>query len=264
MKLPDTQTRTLAFDSERADKTQHTIPLVLSSETPVQRQGYNEVLDHGPDAIDLSGGPFPLLVGHETAPLPVAVVQELHVGRDRKLRGVARFGSSKRAREVFEDIKAGVIRAASVGYRILDYVTDNSTLRVTRWQPFEVSAVGVGADPAAGFFRARPSHFSGTQTMSIENEGQPAADAGNEHLSRSQRRAMHNNVDHDTGVKEERFRVAEIEAIGKAFAEQGVKPLAERAVRDGTPLEDFRGVVMEHLGKRPTPSANIGPVDTFE
>lgn len=234
----EARTRPLQFDCARADDNQRTVPLVLSSETPVQRWEYDEVLDHSPDAVDLGCGSLPLLIGHETGPVPVASVDNLRLGPDRKLRGTARFGTSARAQEVFEDVKAGVIRAASVAYRILDYVIDAGTLRATRWAPYEVSAVGVGADPEAGFYRSN-QNSEGNNYMSIQNEGQPAADAGT--ITRSQRRAQNTNAA-KRAVEAERERVAEIHAIGNDYGERypGVREVADNAIETGLTVDEFR------------------------
>lgn len=251
-------TRTFGLDCARADDAQRTVPLVLSSETPVQRRGYDEVLDHGPRSIDLGSGSLPLLVGHDTGPVPVATVENLHVTPDRKLRGIARFGTSARALEVFADVKAGVIRAASVGYRILDYVTDGNTLRATRWQPYEVSAVGVGADPAAGFFRARSPQIEGMQPMNESIENPPAADAGQ--LSRSQRRAANIPDPAAIALEAERARVADIQAGAHALEKhEGMRDLGDKAIAEGWSMEKFRRSAMQLMASAPTEIYAVGP-----
>jgi len=57
----------------RAAGTDGGIPCVLSSDTPIDRGGYQEVLDHSPDAIDLSRaslGLALLLYHDQTRPNP--------------------------------------------------------------------------------------------------------------------------------------------------------------------------------------------------
>lgn len=250
-------TRTLELDCDRADDSQQTVPLVLSSETPVPRRGYDEVLDHGPGSVDLAVGSLPLLVGHDTGPVPVATVENLHITPDRKLRGTARFGNSTRAREMFADIKAGVIRAASVAYRIVDYTMQGHTLRATRWRPFEVSAVGVGADPAAGFFRSRSPHIEGFDSMN-ENEGQPAAAAA--HLSRSQRRAANAPDGATIALEAERQRVAEIQADVQALKDHdGIRELGDQAIAEGWSEAQYRKAALEVMATKPNPVYAVGP-----
>jgi hypothetical protein len=73
-------------------------------------------------------------------------------------RGIARVRLSERedVEPIWQDIRSGHIRAVSIGYQVHRYeIThpDNSPelWRAVDWTPFEISAVPVGADPAAGF-----------------------------------------------------------------------------------------------------------------
>lgn len=59
-------------------------------------------------------------------------------------------------KELWDDIRSGVIRNVSVGYRVHKYediTPDEDKIRVLRaidWEPFEVSFVAIGADGSAG------------------------------------------------------------------------------------------------------------------
>jgi hypothetical protein len=73
-------------------------------------------------------------------------------------RGLARVRFSERedVTPVWNDIRSGHIRAVSVGYQVQRYEITRPTngpelWRAVDWTPFEISAVPVGADPAAGF-----------------------------------------------------------------------------------------------------------------
>ena len=58
--------RYLEFDLSRAEG--NTIPAVLSTDTPVRRHGYMEVLDHTPEAINIrTGDHLPLLTAHNSS-----------------------------------------------------------------------------------------------------------------------------------------------------------------------------------------------------
>src|SRR5699024_8529907 len=128
-------------------------------EFAVNRGDYDEVLSHDPDAIDLTRQPLPLIEQHDHAKLNVGTVENLRIV-GRKLRGVVRFGSSARARELWDDVKEGIVRSVSVGYRITEHVINGETLRATRWAPHEVSLVAVPADPDAGLNRSRSNTMS--------------------------------------------------------------------------------------------------------
>jgi len=126
----------------------------LSSEYPVQRASGKEVLVHSEQAIDLSRAPLPLLRSHEQTDLPVGIVENLKVVGD-KLRGLLRFGNSSLAKEIWEDVKSGILRSLSIGYLPLKEERGNGdSYKVTRWQPLEVSLVSVPADSTVGIGRS--------------------------------------------------------------------------------------------------------------
>src|SRR5690606_32997792 len=63
---------------------------------------------------------------------------------------------------IWRDIQAGHIRAVSIGYQVHRFDISKpdggrELWRAVDWTPFEISAVPVGADPAAGF-RAKGEH----------------------------------------------------------------------------------------------------------
>lgn len=145
------------------------LPISISSETPVERydfwegERYNEVLDHSPDAIDLSyardGMPF--LVDHDTGE-QVGLIEDVRVSADRKLRGMVRFSKAQRAQEIRQDMVDGIRKKISVGYRIdtnnLERTQSpgevNPTVRVKRWTPMEASSVPIPADYSVGVGRS--------------------------------------------------------------------------------------------------------------
>ncbi len=131
------------------------VPVVISTETPVDRGSYLEVLGHADGDVDLSRAPLPLIESHDSSMLNIGTVEDLRLDNG-KLRGTARFARSiPRALEVYQAIVDGIVRHVSVGYRLLDdgQPAGPYTLRF-KWAPHEVSAVAVPADPRAGFFRS--------------------------------------------------------------------------------------------------------------
>src|SRR5690606_36298204 len=64
---------------------------------------------------------------------------------------------------IWRDSQAGHIRAVSIGYQVHRFEVSKPEAarelwRAVDWTPFEVSAVAVGADPAAGFRAQHPLH----------------------------------------------------------------------------------------------------------
>ncbi|SEG37077.1 prohead protease/major capsid protein fusion protein, partial [Jhaorihella thermophila] len=110
------------------------------------------------------GAPF--LKVHEIETLD-AVIGSVVPGSARieNGRGIAQVRISERAdvEPIWRDIQAGHIRAVSIGYQVHRFVVtkpeaSRELWRAVDWTPFEVSAVPVGADPAAGFRAQSPLH----------------------------------------------------------------------------------------------------------
>jgi len=137
---------------ETRDQEQRVVSASLSSETPVKRHEGAEVLSHTADAVDLSRAPLPLLESHDAGRLPIGLVEGLRLEAGRLL-GRLRFGASKRAREIWEDVQAGILRSISIGYSVEKTKRMAGGYRVTRWTPMEVSLVAVPADGSVGIGR---------------------------------------------------------------------------------------------------------------
>lgn len=242
--------RFIELDAGRADQARRTVPATISTEFAVNRGGYREVLLHGPENVDLSRAPLPLIESHDGSTLNIGTVEGLQVA-GRKLRGNVRFGNTTRAQELWADVRDGIVRNLSVGYRVDDYTMDGDTQNVTRWTPHEVSLVAVPADPSAGLNRAHPQPFSSTQSMNDLTPNQPAPDAG-EHLSRSQRRAMNAPDPATLAVEAERNRVADINANVTALANfDGMRSLGDKAIAEGWNDAQFRKEALQLMASKP-------------
>lgn len=217
--MNESMTRTVTIDHTRADEESRTVYATLSTEYGIVRSYGNEILLHESDAVDLTRTPFPLVVDHDTSELPIGLVEQVRVV-GRKLKGVLRFGESERAKEIWQDVRSGVIRNLSIGYRIHDSRMDGEDLIVTSWEPYEVSAVAVGADPHAGIGRS----------MKKVNEM--------EKMSRSERKAQkRSNEDVVSDINE-------ILHLGK---QHGEMEMAQDEVRNGTSLEDFHSKLLGRI-----------------
>ena len=200
--------RTFEIELQTRDEKARTVEASISSEYPVETYDGKEILVHTAEAVDLSRAPLPLIDSHDTSRLPVGVVDQVRlVGR--KLRGLLRFGESEKAREIWEDVRAGIVKSLSIGYRYLAPVewTDNENFMVTRWQPYEVSLVAVPADPTVGIGRSYRRDIKMT-------------DKANK-----------------TELELERDRVREIQAYGKQFE---MREMADTLIRDGVSIENAR------------------------
>jgi phage head maturation protease len=101
-----------------------------------------------------------VLDGHRASGVAdqLAVVERAWItgGKGIALLRFPEAGTSVRADEVFSLIAQGIIRNVSVGYQQDDYtdeaatgVEDVAVRTVTRWTPYEISVVPIGADAKA-------------------------------------------------------------------------------------------------------------------
>ena len=205
--------RYLNIDLSRAEVKGNVIPAVISTDTPVDRGEYNEILEHTEDAIKLRMEELPLLVAHDSQDPAIGKVKDFQIGNGQ-LRANIEFGSSTRAKELLEDIKAKIINGVSVGYRILEKELEGRNLVARSWELFEVSVVGIGADKNSGFYRSLTKEKIMDTDNSIET------------------------------IKEERSRCSEITEIGKRFKHEED---ANQAIASGESLDSFRSKVLDKV-----------------
>lgn len=165
--------RTAELAPNTADAQARTVEVVWSAGARVRRasffgEPYDEELSLDPAHVRLerlnAGAPF--LKVHELGALD-AVIGSVVPGSARleNGRGIALVRISERddVEPIWRDIQAGHIRAVSIGYQVHRFEVSKpdggrELWRAVDWTPFEVSAVPVGADPAAGFRAQQPLH----------------------------------------------------------------------------------------------------------
>lgn len=213
-------------DLGKPDLQARTVPVVLATDTPVDRNGYIEVLDIS--KADLSRGDLPLCESHDQETLNIGVVRNIRA-EGGKLRGEAIFGLSARASEVLADVQAGIISGVSIGYRLTDegqllVLADGRIATQFGFQPYEVSVVAIPADIRAGFNRTLPKLYQG--------------------------KIMEKNTTKDA---------AEIVALGQLHAHRGGINLALEFIRDGKSAEDFRDALLSGAlnGQRQTDVCDV-------
>jgi HK97 family phage major capsid protein len=149
------------------------IPIALSSEYPVERvdwrtgKTFYEVLSHDASAVDMSRARhgLPFLYEHDGVE-QLGLIEDIRLVGG-KLRGYVRQGNNPKAEWVFADIRAGIRREISVGYRVNEYVEDGDRkgvpVRRYAWSPYEASSVSIPADPVgAGVGRSLGTTASAT------------------------------------------------------------------------------------------------------
>ena len=209
------------------DKGKREVPLTMATDTPVDMGDCYEVLDM--TDVDLSRVPLPLIVSHNQRDLPIGVVLNVSVTGGR-LTGIARFGQSVEAEQIYNDVIGGTITNVSIGYerRNSVLVDQEKNIILTKFTPLECSVVSVPADPGAGFFRS----------YKMQNT---------ENLTRSQRAAARESAEADLAIatraeRNERTRVQELRAMGEAY---GLSNLTNQMIDDGTSINEARGLILE-------------------
>lgn len=233
------QFRAMDMYDSPIDEESRTAMIAVSSEEPVERSFGTEILEHTPEAIDLSflaSGRAPLLMDHDHK-RQIGKIESVELGEDRRLRAKVRFGRNGLAAEAFDDVVDGIKSNISVGYAINKLEKrGNDTYVAKSWRPVEASLVSVPADVTVGLGRAADDASSQPETPSIQIE----------------ERKME-NVETTVDVAAE---VAEATKSAQRNAAQIVElaarhnqsELGSRAIRDGKSIEEFRGELLEVVG----------------
>jgi HK97 family phage major capsid protein len=265
--LTEENTRFLNFELDRAtvDAKARTAALSFSSEFPVERWFGQEVLDHAPTAVRLgrlnNGGA--LLMDHDRND-QIGVVESATIDpKTKKGRAIVRFGKSARAEEIFQDVMDGIRRLVSVGYRIHKTETESKSggvevVRVTDWEPFEISIVSIPADDSVGVGRGAVSPapkklpFKKMEPETVIETPAPAAQRAAEHLAPA---APVVAVRGDDGLAQETARIDALRTIGTRAASVNITLDVERAIADGSAPSVMQERLNSALIARNTPYA---------
>lgn len=182
----------------------------------------------------LNSGSAPFLNTHDDHELS-SVIGSVVEGSAKIVggKGVARVALSVAEEHagIVANIKAGIIRNVSVGYQIHKVEKSESDdgqvpiWRVVDWEPLEISAVPIPADAGAQV-RAGSKTYPATIATKESQMADPTTPTTTGELAL------------------ERTRSATIADLGRQFDQAD---LAADAIRDGTPLADFRRALNDRL-----------------
>jgi len=259
-------------EARAAGESETRIPIAISSEAEVERydwwtgERYIEVLDHSSDGIDLryAAEGLPFFFEHSSR-LQVGIVEDLEVGKDKKLRGWVRFGNHPDAVWIEADMRGGIRKQISVGYKQLErtLTKEDESGKVYRvaWMPYEASSVAIPADTTVGVgrsaegLRQRPDReptpapaASRTEEDSMTGTAATATDPG--------------AVNDETRITEardlERQRVSDLVALAN---EHGQGERVPEWVKDGISVDNARAFILDEIRKNPAaPTVGASPI----
>jgi hypothetical protein len=252
-----------ALKSVNAEK--RTVDVLWTTGAPVLRSSWSDgpfyeelSLDPAHVRMDrLTSGRAPLLDSHASYGGVGSVLGVVESARLEGDSGVAtvRFpseGISPEADKVFRLMADGIVRNVSVGYRTYKFEKVEGgedkipTFRACDWEPYEISAVAMGADADASFRSAStqlnqcvfitrgtaPQQESSTMSDNVKDTA-PANDAAR--MAEVEKRA----------IQTERERVSGIQSAVRA-AKLGDE-FAAKLITDGVDLASARASVLEKL-----------------
>lgn len=260
-----------AVQPESINKDARTVDVVFSTGAPVAQQNFwtgerwIETLSLDPKHVRMgrinNGAPF--LDSHSGWGVASLLgVVEPGTARLEKGQAVAtvRFSKREDVEPVWQDVQDGILRNVSVGYRTYKYEQSGGTdgkpieRKAIDWEPFEISAVPMGADDGAKMRGAAP-HLethpcvivlrSPQEELPMKPEDQvtetpaPAAPAASATVIDETRAAA---------TKAERERIA---AIGRIVRMAGLAAsFGQTLIDNGSTLDKAREVVLDELAKK--------------
>jgi len=244
--------RTFSVERAAVDVDQRSVTLSFSSETPVARSFGEEVLDHSPQSVRLDRlrGGAAVLVNHNHDD-QIGVVTSATVDGDKRGRAVIRFSKSPRGQEIFQDVQDGIRNLVSVGYRIHRHeITTRDgkpdEVRVTDWEPYEISFVAVPADASVGVGRSEEpvkTHTEKVKPMSEEKE-KPVEAAVREAPPKP---AIDVEAERAKLRTEETKRRTAIDSLADKY---DLDELRKEAITEGWSVSKFNERALEVIGER--------------
>lgn len=242
--------RDFALDNRAIDEEKRTVEIAFSSEEPYERAFGIEVLDHDPQSLRLDRleNGAAVLVNHDSDD-QVGVVEAARVDGDRRGRAVIRFSKSKRGQEIFQDVIDGIRSLVSVGYRIHKYdVTERNgepdLVKVTDWEPYELSLVSIPADPSVGVGRSE------TKEPVVEKVTEPTKQTETKTMNEETKKEA---PAFDEKAEKQRIRTEEAkrtDAIRELGEFHDLDSMSRDAIREGLSVAEFNEKALNVIGER--------------
>jgi HK97 family phage prohead protease len=236
----------------------------LSSDYPVERFGFTEILEHKNDSINMerASNGLALLFNHDVDNV-IGRVNDIRLRNDGKLEGNLIFSQTPNGQERKTQVDEGTLTDISIRYSIdeeneqVDQDSNKRTYTVTRWTPMEASVVTVPADHTVGIGRNFETTTKRGNTMNDKTTtpagGDNATDSGVVVSFESARQAGEAD-----GINVERQRQSEINALFSlpAYQDATCQALRMSLIEGGASIEQSRSKLLDYIGK-------TGDVDTY-
>jgi hypothetical protein len=259
-----------AFEPATFDEEKRTIELVWTTGAKGLRHSYwegdyYEELEVSESAVRLDrlNNGAPLLAVHAAWSLDsvIGVVERAWL-KDGKGYALVRLSDREEIRGVVGDIKAGILRNVSVGYRVYRYeiVKDADskidTYRAVDWEPMEISIVPIGFDDGS---KTRNAEARDKFPVEIITRGGTATENKNKEgrvMDEEQKRAAEIEAAKELAKREaaeaatraERARVTEIRsAVTKAGLDSD---FADKLINDGVSVDEARAMIIDAMAER--------------
>lgn len=244
-----------------------TVHVTASTESiGMQRYGdivVEEVLDHSPNSVRMAraGRGLPVLQEHDRNRL-VGVSTDVQLTRSQMFADLRLSESAEGQREL-ADIRSGIRRNVSIGYRVYSVekqATDKGAIRyrAVDWEPYEISLVSVPEDHNAVIHRGSGAEFEATVLGDDEMPENAPVESGHE-------RTVQPVQTIDINAEKERVRAAELErvrTIRSLGSIHDAAELAEQHVTQGLTVDAFRAVLLERMADDPNePTVQRAPIN---
>lgn len=269
-------TRSAQFEPSTANVENRTVEMVWTTGARVLRSTFfdgpfYEELSISPESVRLErlNNGAPVLNSHQQNTLSdvLGVVEKAWITGNEG-RALVRFSQRADVEPFWQDVKSGIVRNVSVGYRIYKMektaeVDNTPVYRATDWEPMELSMVPVGADAASGIRSDAELNVCEITDEKGENEMEQTTEGVEQHQVEEtpEREAQapaapqaSETVDVEGTRKQaadaERARAVEIfEVCGKAKLENDV---ARKFIESGASIETVRKEIIDMISTKET------------
>jgi hypothetical protein len=202
----------------------------------------------------------PLLNTHNSYSLDavIGVVESADLAQGEGTATV-RFSERGEVDPIFHDVKTGIIRNVSVGYRVYRYLDTGETrdglpvYRATDWEPMELSLVPIGADAGAGVRSEQqplyPCHLvNPAETAERKEPSMSGANPAVETAKTPEADSAALAAARQAAIQEERQRAASITALCQRHGLDGRDQ--EAWIASDLTLDQVRSAVLDKLAER--------------